>query len=123
MVGLSGRALDSIADPLAETAIALEAAALSATTVLPFRHLAQRGVRVGLGSDGIRDNWGPLGDADMLHRARMFSVGTQWCRAGQPWLATACSSDCFVDEGGREDRIRLRVRAPGNVVDEGDARC
>lgn len=66
---LSCQDLDSAADLVAEADIVLTTAALSATTVLPFRHLAQRGVRVGLGSDGVRDNWSPFGNADMLHRA------------------------------------------------------
>jgi cytosine deaminase len=66
---LSCHSLESTADLLAEADIALTTAALSATTVLPFRHLSQRGVRVGLGSDGVRDNWSPFGNADMLHRA------------------------------------------------------
>ncbi|MEU4105060.1 amidohydrolase family protein, partial [Streptomyces tanashiensis] len=69
VAGLSGRELDETADLLAEAGIALTTVALSATTVLPFRRLAERGVRVGLGSDGVRDSWSPFGDADMLHRA------------------------------------------------------
>ncbi|MCX4980139.1 amidohydrolase [Streptomyces sp. NBC_00572] len=69
VAGLSGRELDETADLLAETGIALTTVALSVTTILPFRRLAERGVRVGLGSDGVRDNWSPFGNADMLHRA------------------------------------------------------
>ncbi|MFF9068816.1 amidohydrolase [Streptomyces sp. NPDC014891] len=69
VAGLSGRELDETADLLAEADIALTTVALSVTTILPFRRLAERGVRVGLGSDGVRDNWSPFGDADMLHRA------------------------------------------------------
>ncbi|MEU4276515.1 amidohydrolase [Streptomyces tanashiensis] len=69
VAGLSGRELDETADLLAEAGIALTTVALSATTVLPLRRLAERGVRVGLGSDGVRDSWSPFGDADMLHRA------------------------------------------------------
>lgn len=68
VAGLSGRELDETADLLAEAGIALTTVALSVTTILPFRRLAERGVRVGLGSDGVRDNWSPFGDADMLHR-------------------------------------------------------
>ncbi|EKT78825.1 cytosine deaminase [Rhodococcus opacus M213] len=45
---LSCQDVDSAADLVAEADIALTTAALSATTVLPFRRLAQRGVRVGL---------------------------------------------------------------------------
>ncbi|MCT4357571.1 amidohydrolase [Streptomyces sp. Je 1-79] len=66
---LSGRELDEIADVLADAGVSLTTVALSVKTVLPFRRLAERGVRVGLGSDGVRDNWSPFGNADMLHRA------------------------------------------------------
>ncbi|MFE2009470.1 amidohydrolase [Streptomyces sp. NPDC059491] len=69
VAGLSDRDLDDTADLLAESGVALTTVALSVTTILPFRRLAERGVRVGLGSDGVRDSWSPFGDADMLHRA------------------------------------------------------
>ncbi|WP_435859541.1 amidohydrolase [Streptomyces tanashiensis] len=69
VAGLSGTELDETADLLAEAGIALTTVALSATTILPFRRLAERGVRVGLGSDGVRDSWSPFGNADMLHRS------------------------------------------------------
>ncbi|ALO07515.1 Amidohydrolase family protein [Streptomyces venezuelae] len=69
VAGLAARELDETADLLAEAGISLTTVALSETTILPFRRLAERGVRVGLGSDGVRDSWSPFGDADMLHRA------------------------------------------------------
>ncbi|MEU7069221.1 amidohydrolase [Streptomyces narbonensis] len=69
VAGLAARELDETADLLAEAGISLTTVALSESTILPFRRLAERGVRVGLGSDGVRDSWSPYGDADMLHRA------------------------------------------------------
>lgn len=65
---LSESELDALADQLAELDIALTTAAYSWSTVLPYRRLIERGVRVGLGSDGVRDSWSPFGNADMLHR-------------------------------------------------------
>lgn len=32
------------------------------------------GIRVGIGCDGIRDTWGPWGEPDMLHRARVVGM-------------------------------------------------
>lgn len=32
------------------------------------------GIRVGIGCDGIRDTWGPWGQPDMLHRARVVGM-------------------------------------------------
>lgn len=66
---LDGAELDALADQLAAADIALTTVALSWSTVLPFQRLTERGVRVGLGSDGVRDSWSPFGNADMLHRA------------------------------------------------------
>ncbi|MBD0709249.1 cytosine deaminase [Streptomyces sp. CBMA291] len=69
VAGLAGRELDETAELLAAAGVGLTTVALSVTTILPFRRLAERGVRVGLGSDGVRDSWSPFGNADMLHRA------------------------------------------------------
>ncbi|MEV3933178.1 hypothetical protein [Streptomyces sp. NPDC049944] len=49
--------------------IALTTVAPSDSLVLPIALLREHGVRVGLGSDGVRDAWSPVGNADMLHRA------------------------------------------------------
>ncbi|MFJ3906495.1 amidohydrolase [Streptomyces sp. NPDC090025] len=112
---LSGRELDETADLLAASGVALTTVALSSVTVLPFRRLAERGVVVGLGSDGVRDNWSPFGNADMLHRA---------------WLA-GWALDARLDEelracfdlaahGGAEllglDRADLRPGAPADFM-------
>lgn len=76
VAGLAAQELDGTADLLAEAGISLTTVALSETTILPFRRLAERGVRVGLGSDGVRDSWSPFGDADMLHRAWLAGWAT-----------------------------------------------
>ncbi|MFE6733341.1 amidohydrolase [Microbacterium sp. NPDC057650] len=62
--------------PAVQDELAAEIAALNVTLttvaprsgLLPFKKLRERGIPVGLGSDGIRDNWSPYGNADMLHR-------------------------------------------------------
>ncbi|MFF5281059.1 MULTISPECIES: amidohydrolase [Streptomyces] len=96
VAALSGRELDETADLLAEAGISLTTVALSVTTILPFARLAERGVTVGLGSDGVRDSWSPFGDADMLHRA---------------WLA-AWALDARLDE---ELEACFRVAADGGA--------
>ncbi|MFC7968095.1 amidohydrolase [Streptomyces cinereoruber] len=70
--GLSDRELGSIAADLGEQDIALTTVAPSDSLVLPIARLREHGVRVGLGSDGVRDSWSPFGDADMLHRAHVL---------------------------------------------------
>ncbi|MER7535026.1 amidohydrolase [Streptomyces sp. NPDC097704] len=96
VAALSGKELDETADLLAEAGISLTTVALSVTTILPFARLAERGVTVGLGSDGVRDGWSPFGDADMLHRA---------------WLA-AWALDARLDE---ELEACFRVAADGGA--------
>ncbi|WOX26299.1 amidohydrolase [Streptomyces solicathayae] len=69
---LSDKDLGVIAADLAELEIAVTTVAYSESLVLPVSRLREHGVRVGLGSDGVRDSWSPFGDADMLHRAHIF---------------------------------------------------
>ncbi len=60
---------DALADEIAAAGIKLTTVAPTNQNVLPYQRLATKGVQVGLGSDGVRDNWSPFGNADMLHRA------------------------------------------------------
>lgn len=70
--GLSDRELGSLATDLGAQDIALTTVAPSDSLVLPIARLREHGVRVGLGSDGVRDSWSPFGNADMLHRAQLL---------------------------------------------------
>ncbi|MFD3660024.1 amidohydrolase family protein [Streptomyces sp. NPDC058659] len=70
--GLSDRELGSLATDLGDQDIALTTVAPSDSLVLPITRLREHGVRVGLGSDGVRDSWSPFGNADMLHRAQLL---------------------------------------------------
>ncbi|MCX5394820.1 amidohydrolase family protein [Streptomyces sp. NBC_00094] len=70
--GLSDRELGAIAADLGAQDIALTTVAPSDSLVLPIARLREHGVRVGLGSDGVRDSWSPFGNADMLHRAQLL---------------------------------------------------
>ncbi|MFI7383636.1 amidohydrolase [Streptomyces sp. NPDC049813] len=69
---LSPSELADTAQDLAELDIALTTVAPNESLVLPVAELTRHGVRVGLGSDGVRDAWSPFGDADMLHRAHLL---------------------------------------------------
>ncbi|MFC9390388.1 amidohydrolase [Streptomyces venezuelae] len=70
--GLTDRELSAIAADLGEQDIALTTVAPSDSLVLPIARLREHGVRVGLGSDGVRDSWSPFGNADMMHRAHIL---------------------------------------------------
>jgi cytosine/adenosine deaminase-related metal-dependent hydrolase len=69
----TGEALRRLADDLAGAGVGLTTVASGPDRVLPTDVLLDRGVRVGLGSDGVRDAWSPFGDADMLHRAHLLA--------------------------------------------------
>ncbi|TXS49197.1 amidohydrolase [Streptomyces sp. t39] len=69
---LPERELDAMAQDLGSLDIALTTVAPNESLVLPITRLREHGVRVGLGSDGVRDSWSPFGNADMLHRAHIL---------------------------------------------------
>jgi len=69
---LSDSDLGKMAADLGEQDISLTTVAPNESLVLPIAKLREHGVRVGLGSDGVRDAWSPFGNADMLHRAHIL---------------------------------------------------
>lgn len=72
-VAQAGEEFDSLAAALGDAGIALTTVAPDPSRVLPVARLREHGVRVGAGSDGVRDAWSPFGDADMLHRAHLLA--------------------------------------------------
>ncbi|HEX5535228.1 MAG TPA: amidohydrolase [Actinomycetales bacterium] len=54
---------------LAEHDVAVTTVAPGTRDPLPLVALREKGVRLGLGQDGIRDYWSPYGNGDMLDRA------------------------------------------------------
>jgi cytosine deaminase len=65
------------------------------------------GIKVGLGCDGIRDTWGPWGQPDMLHRARIVGMKNRMRRDDELELLLDCAS-----RGGAE---AMGLEAPGLV--------
>ena len=68
--------LVGVIDLLARADVAIVTCALGADSLVPYSLLRREGVRVGLGSDGIRDPWTPFGNADMLERAHLAAYRT-----------------------------------------------
>ena len=68
--------LPALADTTATAGITLATCALGGDTVLPLATLRGAGVRVVLGSDGIRDAWTPFGNADLLDRTHLLGYVT-----------------------------------------------
>lgn len=74
----------SLVDPLvaaiAEAGIAIMTTAPASRPAPPVKHLVRAGVVVCAGSDGIRDTWGPYGNADMLERAMFVGLRNNFRR-------------------------------------------
>ncbi len=66
--------VDPLVDLLARAGIAIMTAGNASRPVPPVKQLAKAGVTVCAGSDGIRDTWGPYGNADMLERAMFVGL-------------------------------------------------
>ena len=70
-----------------------------ATPFPPVRLLAERGVRLCTGSDGVRDAWSPLNTGDMLERAYLIAY-----RSG------------FHDDAGLELALRMATYGGAQVM-------
>ena len=92
--------LDTLVDLLLRNDIAIMTHAPSGDTPFPpVRLLAERGVRLFSGSDGIRDAWGPLNTGDMLERAFL--------------IAYRCG---FRDDSGLELALRMTTDFGARVM-------
>ncbi|MBS0562311.1 MAG: amidohydrolase family protein [Proteobacteria bacterium] len=78
---------------LAENGIAIMTTGTPSRPVPPVKRLAQAGVTVCAGSDGIRDTWGPYGNADMLERATLLGMRNNLRRDDElPLALAACTT-------------------------------
>ena len=66
--------IDPLLEQLAELDIAIMTTGSASRPVPPIARLRKAGITVCAGSDGIRDSWGPYGDADMLARAMFLGL-------------------------------------------------
>ena len=110
---LEGAQLDTLADQLAAADIALTTVALSGSTVLPYQRLAERGVRVGLGSDGVRDSWSPFGNADMLHRVWLLG----WANDARTDDELSGGFHLAADGGAKVMGLPISDLKPGSPAD------
>ncbi|MEW9920295.1 amidohydrolase family protein [Marimonas sp. MJW-29] len=119
------RALALIAD-LAEARIHI------ATVATPFRpvpladDLRSAGVTLCAGSDGIRDCWGPYGNADMLERAMLLGLRNNFRRDEDVehalWCCTHGGARVMglekygLTEGCRADLVLVKAETPAHAV-------
>jgi cytosine deaminase len=80
-LGMPDAALvDTLIAALADTGIAVMTTGPASRPAPPVKRLIEAGVVVCAGSDGIRDTWGPYGNADMLERAMFVGLRNNFRR-------------------------------------------
>ena len=89
--------VNPLIEELAELDIAIMTTAPASRPAPPVKKLLAAGVRVCSGSDGIRDTWGPYGNADMLERAMFVGLRNNFRRDDELRLAL----DVCTTEGAK----------------------
>jgi cytosine/adenosine deaminase-related metal-dependent hydrolase len=105
--------VDPLIAALAEARIAIMTTASASRPVPSVPRLMQAGVVVCAGSDGIRDTWGPYGNADMLERATMIGLRNNLRRDDELMLALAV----VTSGGARALGLHDYGLAPGCIGD------
>ncbi len=105
--------LSGLIDAIAAAGVAVVTYAPGDSPVPPLKRLAEAGVTVAVGTDGIRDAWTPYGNGDMLERAMMLAYRSGFRRDEDIELAL----DAVISGGARLMGIEDRGLAPGCVGD------
>jgi cytosine deaminase len=105
--------VDPLIAQLVELDIAIMTTGPASRPAPPVKKLLDAGVRVCSGSDGIRDTWGPYGNADMLDRAMFVGLRNNFRRDDELRLAL----DVCTTEGARVMEIGNYGLAEGCVAD------
>lgn len=111
---------------LAEAQIHIATVATPSRPVPLAEDLRAAGVTLCAGSDGIRDTWGPYGNADMLERAMLLGLRNNlradrdvehalWCcsRGGAQVMGLA---DYGIEEGCRADLVLVEAESVTHAV-------
>jgi len=121
-LGTDPQLVDPVIPQLADLDIAIMTTAPARNTAPAVKKLLDAGIRVCSGSDGIRDTWGPYGNADMVERAMFIGLrnnfrrddevelGLQVCTAGGAAVME------IADYGLAEGNIADLVIMPGQSL-------
>ena len=66
--------IEALMERIAALDVSIYSTGHPSANVPSLKALRAAGIRVGIGCDGIRDTWGPWGEPDMLHRARIVGM-------------------------------------------------
>ena len=119
-------AVEPLLEHLAEQRIALATVAPGSAEPLPLARIAELGIAVCLGQDGVRDLWSPWGDADMLSRAAQLAWRAGFRRDDDIALCVEIASsrgaaalgvaDQLVAPGGRGDLVLVDASCPAEAA-------
>lgn len=121
---------ESLVAPLIEAVararIAIMTTAPASRPVPPVKRLREAGIVVCAGNDGIRDTWGPYGNADMLERAMLLGLRNNFRRDDELDLAletvTAAAAaalrlpDYGLAEGNLADLVLVEAETVAEAI-------
>jgi len=105
--------IDPLVDGLARSQIAIMTTGPASRPAPPVKRMAERGVVMCSGSDGIRDTWGPYGTADMLERAMFIGLRNNFRHDADVELALGICTE----GGARVMGLKDYGLAPGCAAD------
>jgi len=112
-LGADPALVDPLIEQLAELDIAIMTTGPASRPAPPVKKLLQAGMRVCSGNDGIRDTWGPYGNADMLERAMFVGLRNNLRRDDELRLAL----DVCTTQGAKVMEIKGYGVAEGRNAD------
>jgi len=118
--------LDTLTEGLVEQRIAIMTHGPGHVAFPPIRRLHDAGVLICAGSDGIRDAWGPYGNADMLERAMLMGFRSNFRRDEDLELVLdICSyggarvmgaDDYGLEPGCQADFVLVDAETPAHAI-------
>ena len=107
--------VDPMIEQLAELDIGIMTTGPAGRPAPPVKRLLEAGIRVCSGSDGIRDTWGPYGNADMLERVMFVGLRNNFRRDEEVELAFQV---CTIGGAAvmRLDNYGLKVGARADLM-------
>ncbi|WP_127107772.1 amidohydrolase family protein [Pararhodobacter zhoushanensis] len=66
--------IEALMERIAALDVSIYSTGHPSANVPSLKAMRAAGIRVGIGCDGIRDTWGPWGEPDMMHRARIVGM-------------------------------------------------
>ncbi|OYU50137.1 MAG: cytosine deaminase [Rhizobiales bacterium PAR1] len=102
-------------EQLAELDIGIMTTGPASRPAPPVKRLLDAGIRVCSGSDGIRDTWGPYGNADMLERTMLVGLRNNFRRDDEVELAFHVCTQGGADIM-RLENYGLKVGAKADLI-------